>query len=67
MRCHICDSLLSQPKFNRDHGDWDPCQPCMDVISDTLSAFKDQAVWVEEDLPTGATFGVTPLQAVKSP
>lgn len=50
MRCHICDSNLASPKFNRDLDAWEPCQACLDAISDTLSEFKDNAVFYEEDI-----------------
>lgn len=39
MRCHICDAELSDKEiqFNRDHGDWDPCGRCLDVIGEVFS------------------------------
>lgn len=52
MRCNICDKLLTAPKFNKDLDTWEPCEECLEIISDTLSDFKDKAVWVEEELPT---------------
>jgi NAD-dependent SIR2 family protein deacetylase len=53
MKCYICDSTLSTPKYDRDHEDWEPCGHCMEIVSDCLSDFKDQVIWVEEDLPKG--------------
>lgn len=50
MRCHICDTLLITPRYNRDLKAWEPCDPCMEVISDCLNDMKDNAVWVEDDL-----------------
>lgn len=36
MRCHICDSELSNISFNRDHGDIDPCHTCLIAISEVF-------------------------------
>lgn len=37
MRCRICDAVLANPHFNRDHGDIDPCPTCLNVINDVFS------------------------------
>ena len=50
MRCHICDRLISEPVYNRDHGEWEPCKECLEVIEDTLSAFRDRPS-MDEDEP----------------
>lgn len=50
MRCNICDSSLANPKFNRDLRTWEPCETCLEVISDCINDLKDNAVWYEEDL-----------------
>lgn len=60
MRCYICDALVSTPKYNRDLAQWEPCDTCMEAISDTLNDFKDNAVWVEEDLPIDVTEQISP-------
>lgn len=61
MRCFICDAAIDNPKYNRDHEQWEPCGTCLEVISDTLGAFKDQVVWVEEDLPEARSSQNHPL------
>lgn len=49
MRCHICDAAISDPQYNRDHDDWDPCMACQEVINDTLNSYKDQALFADEE------------------
>jgi hypothetical protein len=49
MRCNICDSLLSQPRYNRELEAWEPCETCTEVIQDCLNDLKDNAVFVEDD------------------
>lgn len=48
MRCHICDNVLNEPKFNKDLDDYEPCDTCMAVILDTVGSFNDRP-YVEED------------------
>lgn len=48
MRCHICDRVLDAPSFNSDHEEYDPCEPCLLVIQDTLDSFEDKP-YAEED------------------
>lgn len=50
MRCDICDRLLTEPVYNRDHEKWEPCRECLDVIEDTLNAFRDRPS-MDEDEP----------------
>lgn len=50
LRCNICDSSLSEPRYNRELKRWEPCHTCLEVIYDCLNDFKDNAVWVEESL-----------------
>jgi hypothetical protein len=50
MRCHICNSVLSSPNPNSDHGDYDPCETCMIVINDTVAGFLDKPSADEDDL-----------------
>lgn len=40
MRCHICDSVLSETevKFNKKHDEFDPCGTCLEIID---SVFED--------------------------
>ena len=56
MRCHICNKTLSQPNFNTDHDDYEPCEECLAVIIDTLESYTDQATASEDE------FGETPLE-----
>lgn len=49
MRCHICDRLISQPEYNRDHAQWDPCKECLEVVEDTLAAFRDRPSMAEDE------------------
>jgi hypothetical protein len=48
MRCHICDRVLEEPRFNMDHNDYEPCETCLAVINDTLDGYKDNAIQEEE-------------------
>lgn len=41
MRCHICDSELSNISFNRDHGDINPCGTCLQIISEVFGEEGD--------------------------
>jgi hypothetical protein len=50
MRCHICDRVLDEPKFNADTDAYEPCEPCMIVILDALEGFKDQPFLTEDEL-----------------
>lgn len=49
MRCHICNRVLSEPHFNQDHGDYDPCDQCLAVIQDTLDGYRDKPAASEDD------------------
>lgn len=55
MRCHICDRLLPEPKFNPDLDTYDPCDVCMTVIESTLEGYLDKPSASEDDL------GIDPL------
>lgn len=55
MRCHICDRVIDDPKYNPDLGEIDPCDICMEVIEDTLAGFTEKPSASEGDL------GVDPL------
>lgn len=48
MKCFICDAILSEPQFNHDHQDWDPCPKCQEVITDCLNGFKDQVIFYDD-------------------
>ena len=50
MRCYICDTALATPNFNKDHGDYEPCERCLIVIQDTIGAFIDKPSADEDDL-----------------
>jgi hypothetical protein len=49
MRCNICDSLLSQPRYNQELKAWEPCETCMEVIQDCLNDLKDNAVFLDDE------------------
>ncbi len=49
MRCYICDKALSEPNFNTDHDDYEPCDECQAVILDTLKGYEDQAAAGEDE------------------
>ena len=48
MRCYICDRALDEPRFNKDHQEYDPCDPCLTVIADTVGSYEDRP-YVQED------------------
>jgi hypothetical protein len=50
MRCHICDRVLSEPRYNRDYKDYDPCDTCLTVVQDTLEGFTDKPAADEDEL-----------------
>lgn len=60
MRCYICDAPTPTPKYNRDLAKWEPCDTCMEAISDVLNDYKDNAVWVEEGLPIDVVEQISP-------
>jgi hypothetical protein len=55
MRCHICDRLLDEPKFDPDMGEIDPCPTCMAVIEDAIGTYTEKPAAAETDL------GIDPL------
>jgi hypothetical protein len=50
MRCHICDRVLPEPKFNKDTDAYEPCDTCMAVILDTVGTFTDRPYVLEDEL-----------------
>lgn len=50
MRCHICDRVLEEPKFNKDLNAYEPCDTCMAVILDTIGTFTDRPYIQEDEL-----------------
>lgn len=46
MRCNICDKELETVHFNRDHGDFDPCPECLEIIE---NVFSDEYVPSEDE------------------
>lgn len=50
MRCHICDRVLDEPKFNKDTDAYEPCEVCMAVILDTMGSFEDRPYLEEDEL-----------------
>lgn len=49
MRCYICDVALSEPRFNADHEDYEPCETCIAVVHDTLDGYLDTPAAAEDD------------------
>ena len=50
MRCYICDRVIDKPNFNKDHGDYDPCETCLEVINDLFQSHKDRPYAAEDEL-----------------
>lgn len=48
MRCFICNRVLSEPNYNKDHEAYDPCDTCMVIIHDTIAGYRDKTS-VDED------------------
>jgi cytidine deaminase len=46
MRCHICNAVLSEKEIqiNRDHGDFDPCGTCLEVIDEVFSNEPEEVI-----------------------
>lgn len=46
MRCHICDTTLSENEisWNKDHKDWNPCGTCQEVIDNVFEPLDDEAI-----------------------
>lgn len=53
MRCHICDRVLKNPVFNKDHDEYEPCETCMEVINDLVKGFLDKPFADEDDINEG--------------
>ncbi len=51
MRCYICDKILNDPQPNHDHGDYDPCPTCLEVIQDTIGKWVDRPSMDEDEFP----------------
>jgi hypothetical protein len=50
MRCYICDAIIDEPQFNRDHNSYDPCQECLDIIAEVFEEPDDKnEEIIEED------------------
>lgn len=49
MRCYICDRVIDEPEFNRDHQDIEPCKACRAVIEDILAGYGDRPSIPDED------------------
>lgn len=49
MRCYICDVAIAEPKFNADHGDYEPCDYCQSIVQDTLDGYLDQPSAADDD------------------
>lgn len=41
MRCHICNSVIDEPIWDRDHADWAPCGTCEYEIRQLLASYQD--------------------------
>lgn len=40
MRCYICNAVINEPSWNKDHGDYDPCGTCQNEINEVLAQFN---------------------------
>jgi hypothetical protein len=45
MRCKICNSIIDNPTWNAELGDWEVCKVCLDIINDV---FEDPVTPQEE-------------------
>lgn len=52
MKCHICDSNLENPTYNRDFDDFDPCPRCLAIIADVFNDRPEDEMSDEEIEPT---------------
>ncbi len=57
MKCYICDATLTDPQFNSDHNDYDPCPTCLVIIDKAVGKFglqvaadDDDFGWEDDDL-----------------
>lgn len=50
MRCHICDVVLDEPKFNKDTNTYEPCGTCMAIILETAGTHVDRPYADDGDL-----------------
>lgn len=50
MRCHICDRVLEEPQYNKDLEAYEPCDPCLLVIFETVGSFEDRPYISEDEL-----------------
>lgn len=64
MRCFICNGVLTEVNFNRDHEDIDPCPECIAVIQDTIAGYHDRPSVDEDELGGPETPLEGALQAV---
>jgi len=42
MRCKICDSIIDQPKFNKQLDDWEVCGECLEIIFSVFEDYPEQ-------------------------
>ena len=51
MRCYICNKVLTENEtiFNQDHGDYEPCTGCLEVIQDLVSSYYDKPSMDDDD------------------
>lgn len=50
MKCHICNSDLTDIQWDSRHQEFDPCGTCMFIIAETVGAAYDKPYATEEDL-----------------
>lgn len=51
MKCHICDRQLSETEiqYNTDHGDFDPCGVCLEVIQSCFEPADEEEITEQLD------------------
>jgi hypothetical protein len=64
VRCFICNRVLSEPRFNADHQDFDPCEACMEVVNDTLAGYTDRPSLPEDEYADEATLYAESLDSL---
>ena len=40
MRCHICDTIITNPQMDHRDGSFFPCDECQDEINEAIGEFE---------------------------